>query len=492
MPKLFKKIMLIIGVFIYILAICPVNMQNDTFFDIVLGKTYLTSGIYTIDNFSVHKNLVYQTQHLFVDLIVYKIYSLYNFYGLYMLEILLTCIIAALFYILNKQFTKSKKIAYLMMFLELYMFIAFISLRAQMFSAIVFLIEMILINKYLYNNFSKKVDNILLITLTIIPPILINFHSGVIFFYYIIIGVYLVNLFRIKFIRIESDNDINYTKLKRLIIPALVSLPLLLLNPYGLNGLTYVFKTLNNTFINANIEEFQPFNIKCTIGMAMSIYFAIHIFGFIFSDKKIKVQEILFFLGTLFMTLLSIRHFIFYIIVTIVLLPHLEFVILTVKNWFYRGLNKNGPKIMTITIDMVLFFILFSTVVNTLAKKETAFIPMTQYPVEAVNFIKKNIGADQVIFNEYSWGSLMMLNDIKVFIDSRADLYTKEYNKDVTIAEDYINTTRCKMNYQDTVSKYNIEYFFIPKDMPLTVMLLKDTNYEVMYKDNISYIFKKK
>lgn len=41
----------------------------------------------------------------------------------------------------------------------------------------------------------------------------------------------------------------------------------------------------------------------------------------------------------------------------------------------------------------------------------------------------------------------MMLNNIKVFIDSRRYLYTDEYNKGITLAEDYINTLKCKIQY---------------------------------------------
>ena len=41
--------------------------------------------------------------------------------------------------------------------------------------------------------------------------------------------------------------------------------------------------------------------------------------------------------------------------------------------------------------------------------------------------MSENINVDEMrIFNEYNFGSYLLLNDIPVFIDSRADLYTKE------------------------------------------------------------------
>jgi len=487
-----KKITLCIFMLIFIISICPVELQNDTFFDISLGKEYVDNGIFTVDNFSVHSDLMYQTHHLFENVIIYKIYNTFNYIGLHVFEIILTCIIAMLFYLVNNQFTKNKKISYVMVFLEMIMFSIFISLRAQMFSSIIFLIEILLINKYLYHTLSKKINNTILIILTLMPILLINFHGGVIFFYYIIIAVYLTNLSKINLIRIENDKNIDISKLKKLMIYSIISLPLLVLNPYGINGITYMFGTLSNSFINANIQEFQPFSLKGTIGINILIYFVIYIGALIFSDKKIKIHEILFLSGTIFMSLLSVRHFIFYIITTVVLLPHLEFVLMRMKNWLYNGLNEKGPKAMTITIYIVVSFVIISVITSNLTYKKYEFIPSETYPVAAVEYIKEHIGYNKVIFNEYNWGSYMMLNNIKVFIDSRCDLYTDEYNKGTTVAYDYINTLKCKMNYEDTVSKYNIEYFLIKKDEPLAIMLLKDYNYENIYEDDTLYIFGKK
>jgi len=477
---------------IFIIALCPIDLQNDTFFDISLGKEYINNGIFKIDNFSVHSNLSYQTHHIFENLIIYNIYNTFNYIGLHVFEIILTCIISILFYLLNNQFTKNRKIAYVMVFLEMIMFSSFISLRAQMFSSIIFLTQILLINKYLYQTLSKKANNIILIILTLMPILLINFHGGVIFFFYIIMAVYIINLNKINIIRIENDKNIDKKKLKKLIITSIISLPLLVLNPYGINGITYMFRTLSNSFINANIQEFQPFSIKGGMGVNILIYFTIYIGSLIFSDKKIKIHEILFMLGTIFMSLISIRHFIFYIITTVVLLPHLEFVLMRIKKWLYDGLNEKGPKAMTITIDVVIIFVIISVITNNFVYKKYDFVPSEIYPVKAITYIKENIGYDKVIFNEYTWGSYMMLNNLKVFIDSRCDLYTVEYNKGVTVAEDYINTLKCKMHYEDTVSKYNIDYFLIKKDESLSVMLLKDCNYENIYEDNISYIFRKK
>ena len=83
-----------------------------------------------------------------------------------------------------------------------------------------------------------------------------------------------------------------------------------------------------------------------------------------------------------------------------------------------------------------------------------------------------------------------MFNNIKCFIDSRCDLYTKEYNKDCTVAEDYINAINCTGNYEEILSKYNIEYLLIPKNSALGKNIFNNSKYEKIFEDKCSYVIK--
>ena len=85
-----------------------------------------------------------------------------------------------------------------------------------------------------------------------------------------------------------------------------------------------------------------------------------------------------------------------------------------------------------------------------------------------------------------------MMDDIKVFIDSRADLYTKEYSKkEDDIGIDYIRINNCSGNYIKLLEKYNIEYLFIRKNSNLAKNILEHKEYKLIYQDDVSYIIKK-
>ncbi len=474
-------------VLIYILTLYKPALQNDTFFDIKLGEKYLTEGIVREDNFSIHNDLEYIAQHLGVNIITYLVYKNFGYFGLYILGIMLSSILAVMLYQLNKEFLKTKTLSYILLFFEIFFLQSFLAIRAQMYSYIIFALEILLIQKFIKSN--KK---IYLAILSVIPLLLINIHAGVIWFYFIILLVYYLNILRIKVFKIECDKNVS-SKSIYLLIPVAVGAFLMFLNPFGIDAVIYGFKTLSNEFINQYIMEFQPFSIKNTYGVMITIYVSIFLFSFMFTKLNIKLQHFLLFFGTLFMTLLSIRHFSLLIICSITCLPYIEEIFERCRDSIYNNMMEKGKKYIKITVRFVIVCLLIRTSANSMMViKEYSFVPKSTYPVEAIEYIKDNIGSDKRIFNEYTWGSLMMLNDIKVFIDSRADLYTKEYSKkEDDIAMDYIRINNCTGNYIDLLNKYNIDYIFIEKSSNLAKNILEHDEYKMMYEDEISYIIEK-
>lgn len=481
-----KKITLtffaIILVFLFIILISSISLQNDTLFDIKLGEKYLNEGVNSIDKFSIHEGLDYISHHFLVNIITYLLYNSFGFIGLYCLEIVLVVILAILFYVANNIFLKNKKLSYLFLFIELLFITPYISVRAQMYSYIFFILEIICIEKFLKD---KKFSYLIL--LSILPLFIINFHAGTIFFYFIIIGVYLLNYIPVNIFKIQNDIDRN-KKLKYLFIPIVIGSLLMFINPFGVESVIYSFKTLGNSFINENIAEFQPASIgNCLIAY---IYIFIYINVYFFTNRKVKLHQILLLYGTIFMTLLSIRHFSLLVIVSVTSVEHLADVVKSIYFFTINGIKKEKIKSINNMLICVYLIVIFCVGFYFSKPYEIKFLPENIYPLKAMDYINNNIPESARIFNEYSWGSLMMLNDRKVFIDSRADLYTSEYNNGTTVAIDYINAIQCKKDYNEILKRYNIDYLFISTNSPLYYNVENNLNYNIMYKDENSAIIK--
>ena len=82
-------------------------------------------------------------------------------------------------------------------------------------------------------------------------------------------------------------------------------------------------------------------------------------------------------------------------------------------------------------------------------------------------------------FNEYNYGSYMLYRGIPVFIDSRADLYTPEFNKipsedenvKYDIFSDFIDTSNIGLFYGDTFNKYGITHVILYKNSKINMII---------------------
>lgn len=471
-----KKLLTVFSIILMILFVVSISnrvMQNDTFWSIEVGEKIIKEGIIRLDNFSIHEGLNYVAQHFLTDVVIYLIYNVAGFTGLYIYEIILACILSALLYLLNKEISKNKYMSFCMTFIQMFIMRGYIAVRAQNISFIIFLIELILLERYKRTKGKKYI-----VVLSILPIILANFHMGVVPFYFIILGVYILSFVRIKFLQrlnIEIIEKTDIKAIKQLLLVFVIGIVTIFLNPYGVDGVIYPFKTIGNSFINSYIFEFKAYSMSLDGGYIL-FYIALIIGILIFTKNKFKLEDILLILGTLFMTFTAIRYASLFVICSSVVLRCVHI----------KGMSKEDKKAIVATMYVVISVVVFLSLGNLLTNLKD-YVPKDEYPVDAVEYLKDN-QKERVIYNDYGWGSYLMLNDMKVFIDSRCDLYTKEYSgKD--IADDYINISLVKKEYEELLNKYNINTILTKNESNLDVLLNENEQYECVYRDETAVIY---
>ena len=90
------------------------------------------------------------------------------------------------------------------------------------------------------------------------------------------------------------------------------------------------------------------------------------------------------------------------------------------------------------------------------------------------------------LFNYYDYGAYLIYQDIPVFIDGRADLYSKY------IYKDYQDISRLSYHFYELIDKYQFDYFIVPKKSGIASFLSIESEYELIYKDKECLIFKTK
>lgn len=176
------------------------------------------------------------------------------------------------------------------------------------------------------------------------------------------------------------------------------------------------------------------------------------------------------------MTFMSLRHMSFLAIIGMFYLCRLVCNIGYIK----------GKKPLDFYLPNYSLFIVLVTIVITSSivykiNSKAEFIDSNVYPVAMVNYMEENMNMDKVkLYNEYDFGSYLIYRDIPVYIDSRSDLYTKEFNLEHDIFTDCMEITQ---KYGRVFKKYDITHILTYKDTYLNQILAASSNYEVVNKN---------
>ena len=480
-----KKFRILVISIIIILCIVFTKkvFQNDTFYTIKLGELILNNGIDMLDHFSIH-TLAYTYPHWLYDVFIYIIYHFFSFTGLYISTIILFIILMLTVYFTNlKLYKKELSVAFISI-LSIMVMSNYATARAQLVSYILFVLEFFFIERFLQTKEKKYAIFLLLISL-----ILCNIHVAVWPFYFILylpfVAEYIIaKLFKKKSIlfgriKIEKNDNVKY-----LVIIMLCSILTGLLTPIGDTSYTYLYNTMLGNSQNY-IEEHQSTDI---FGQVYLIVFLVeYVLLSLLSHTKLRYLFLT--IGLSIMSFTSNRHIALFVIL---FAP----CFINVINNFLDNTKLNVDKLIRyITsrisigiISIILIFLLVFTIYN---NKDKEYFSNENYPIKASDYIINNLDYKNIrLFNEYNYGSYLLFRDIPVFIDSRADLYTKQFSGlSYDIFDDYM---KHGINYNEIIDFYNITHIILNKENSLYTVFLYSDGYMKLYEDESFILFEKK
>ena len=356
-----------------------------------------------------------------------------------------------------------------------------VTARAQLLTYLFFILEIFFIEMLLKTGKKKYGIFLLLICLLIA-----NIHSAVWPFYFILMLPYLFEeLIAIinKKIKYKPEPTIFPKRLiieknkniKSLIIIFIISLFVGLLTPIFPQPYTYFINIMRGDTMEYILEHKPLVLIKNIFVIG---YILLLLVPLILTKVKIKLSDIVMISGLLLMSFMSFRHTSFLAIIGTFYLCRLlgNIGLLYGKEPMDFDIPPIGSTIVLITL------IISSTIVYNMNYKKD-FINKTNYPVAMVDYIYDNLDTKNIrLFNNYDFGSYLIYRDLKVFIDSRCDLYTKPFNKEVDIFDETMNISE---DYGRVFNKYNITHILIYNDTTdyLDKILNASSNYKLIHRD---------
>lgn len=539
MSKTYKKLLIIFSIAITIFSVGIVfkTFQNDTFFNIAIGKHILENGIDMKEHFCwVEDDLYYTHSHWIFDIIIYLLYNSFGFTGIYATTIIFTIFTSLVLFLFLCKRNRSPVVSFFVTLISMYVVKSCFTARSQIISFVCFIVEIFCLEQFIETNKKRYA-----FTLIVISIIVANFHAAtwplilVLFMPYVVAGfsnvfssknIYGICIKRLKrkiaklpkdsekiaiyekdikdYERIMSESKnqyANYKVVRRenynlrnlVILMIIISLTGLLTPTHG-TPYTYIIKSMfgeSNFENNRSIDyiiEMQP-----TVPMTnlAFIAFTVILLSFLtFLPTKLKTEHGFLMLGLYIMALSSGRY-----VYLLVLLG--SFVINDLMTQATNLLIKDDIEALekffsnTICGILTIVFISIFSVSMFLNAINSDYVDKKDYPVAAVEYIKENLDYRNIrIYNSYNNGSYLMLNDIPVFIDSRLDVYCSEFN-DTDIFYDFIQISTGNQSYHEIFEKYNFTHILLKPTDKAQQYICKDSNYNIIFEDDNYILYEK-
>lgn len=528
------EIIAILLISLFSFSLAPKTLQNDTYYTVSIGNLILENGIDMQDHFSWHENLPYTYPHWLYDVIMSLIYNLGEWDAIYISVCIMSIILGITIYKVNKKLNKNQIISFLVTIGSMYLLKDYIAARAQLVTFIIYMVIIYLIEKFLEN--PKKVyygigiilSSILIANLHVavwpfifvlclpyIAEYIICWCADVVIYDKVIIlykkillkhykkdakkvaeinksleETYILNEKR-KAVR-ESEEPYKI-KMKRnknvkwLILVMAICALIGFLTPLGTTPYTYLFKTMEGNTVN-NINEHLPLTLINNIPIMCTIVIVLALLTF--TKVKIRLTDLFMIGGLTYLMFSSRRQSTMFVLIGSIVLNRM----ITEAIKIY-GTDKF--KFMVEQIISALGIMAFGTVIVMSTKyidqkKDDIYVSESTYPVDAATWILENLDVNNIkLFNEYNYGSYLLYRGIPVFIDSRADLYSPEFNGNEDIFMDFINTSNLGKYYGSTFEKYGITHVILYKNAKIS-MLIDNTepeNYNKIYSDDHFVIY---
>ena len=531
------NILAIVCIILFCIAITPVTMQNDTYYTVKVGESITQNGVDGKDHFSWHENLDYEYPHWLYDVMMYYIYNMGGWTGIYISTIIFTCILGILLYFTNVKITKNHIVPFVLTVGAIYLIKSYITARAQLVTYILFVLEVFFIERFIRN---RKIGYA--IGLLLICVLIANLHVAVWPFFFVLflpyIAEYLICLIvdldlilkikklvykiqkkilhkkadKVKIIeerieqldtqrqKIKQKRDENRKhpykikiernkNIKYLILIMLIASLLGLCTPLGTTPYTYLIDTMQGD-TTENINEHLPLtliNQKDILGLLIAVIALLML-----TDIKIRLRDLFMFGGLVILALMSRRHI--SLLVLLGMPIYCKLIIAFLRKYKCMDDLKKLFKEMTglygIAITLCLFIIVSTNIYR--PKLDDNYIDESSYPVQACDYILANLDINNMkIYNEYNYGSYMLYRGIPVFVDSRADLYTPEFNPGCTVFDDFLNISNIGTYYENKFDEYDITHVICFKNAKLNMFLSRNYEYKELYSDDHFVIYER-
>lgn len=455
-------ILLFISISIFLVS--RFTLDTDYFWHIKAGEYMFNNGVLTHDIFSWLLSGKYWMSHEWLfEIILYTLKLVFGNYHVIFYSFISISLLFFILYIFNKK-GFSKNIFYTLFYLVLFvtMFLGFVQARPHLISY-----SFIALSIYLCFDLYKNEDSKKIYFLPLLSILWSNVHGGSSNLSYILCIIFLIcGLFKFNFKKMESFR-ISKKQVFRYLMVIVLCMIGVCINVHGFKMFIYPYSNMLDTTMINNISEWQPTTFKVIYHYIYYIYLLFIICTMLFSSKKIKFIDFILLLFVTYLGLKSVRFWVYSPIV-------MSFIIFD----YVRERNVSS-KVIYVFYSLIVI-ILGISICN------FKYINLT-YKLSIDRDVLRVIEKEKPkrLLNMYEYGGELIYHDVDVFIDGRADLYSK-YN-----FKDYLDIINLNGDYKSLIDKYNFDYLLLDKKSNVYNYIKDSSEYSFIYENDKLILYKK-
>lgn len=439
--------------------------DTDMWFILSSGKEIVTKGIPQINPFTYIGDLGIVIQQWGWCAITWLLYSNFGGLGLSLLCIGLYILMVYLFCKIADLYGASSKLSFLIVSIIFASLggIYFLNIRPTIITIDLLLLQILIVETYI-----KSKDKKVLLWLILISLLEVNIHSSLWVMHFI---------FLVPYIFPAIPNYLVSFKNKRYDIKPLIfiMIPMFLigfLNPYGLDGMLYLFNSYGSGLNSLGIAELLPFSIFGYYGIIIIIMIITSCY-IVFKDDYVDWDShvIYFLCGLSIFGIIHARNYIYFLVgITLFFI------------YASRGKEFNITVKGTKQIGYLVPIVACIVVISQISKVNDYFKVSDSYytPVKAIEYIKEAGDEDSNIYTDFNQGAFFEYSGVKMFMDARPEIYSKNVNKSKDILSDYIKYMRMPVaskDYEEFLDKYKFEYVCVPKETSFSIFMENSRDY---------------
>ena len=481
----------------------------DTYFVMNIGRYVLENGFPHVDPFTIHENLQLVAQQWLSGIFFWEAYKFLGADGLRLLDFIIGAALVVTYWRLCLLVSEGNKYLSLALSFAIGVIISnWLVPRPHIISTLILLIEVFMLEK-----FTRTKDFKFLLALPVLSVLLINFHAA----------MWLMSLvICLPFLFVK---DIRHVKFLSAAMAGIFICGLI--NPYGFDAMTYVFRSYGIDLINQGVREMATPTAHDLRGKIFYLAEAVMIFTF--AKFKVSWRYILLSGGIIFMAIMHGRNvFLFYFLATFPLAYALKdfrsknffmlpafFLLLAINTVLVVEIFKCGLENIPIGFKLLFFSeIIFlvdtalivkvdGSIINpkVLPKKNLALFIIAamlcgiffitqgkesksdETYTAAIEFLLRSERPENIsLYVNQGYGGLAGMFGIKYYIDSRSEVFLPANNGQKNILEEYLDLRHGKIYYADFFTRYDFTHIITTsEDYMLYEALSRDKNFRVIY-----------